>query len=244
MSDKAQLGSLTDLRMQEVSYELKTFEPHQSSIIKPKVALYFYYILEGQLLVSSEQEEIQAGPQDIVLAGGFLPHVISSADSDVRVLIGSEPYEHVAWLRMKPQLSLFSHSFKHPFKRRIYVLLELICDEISDPNLPPDQLTLERIAELLVFYTIRMANPITGKLEALPWSDKRILAAVTAMQQQPAYDWRVEELAKIANMSLSAFSDRFSANMGISPIKMLAEIRIKQAARKLLQGMSIAEVAL
>jgi AraC-like DNA-binding protein len=88
-----------------------------------------------------------------------------------------------------------------------------------------------------------MANPIDGSLDPFPWSDPRLMAAIEAMNTDPARDWTVGQLASISNMSRSAFSERFRALVGDSPISTLTAIRLKLAARKMLEGESIYHAA-
>lgn len=236
-------SSLSEFRMHGVSYEIRHLAPGESFSVSTDVALYFYHVLEGALLAEDENRSMDVGVRDTVVAAGFIPHTITAEENKgASLLIGSEPYEHIAWLRFKPELTCQYASNPHPLQRRILLLLDLIAEEVSDPAFPPDQLTLERMGELLVFYSFRMLNPITGKLDPFPWTDKRLMAAVRALQKAPERDWRVNDLADIANMSASAFSERFVNSIGVSPIRMLTEIRLKSAARKLLQGKTITEV--
>jgi transcriptional regulator GlxA family with amidase domain len=75
-------------------------------------------------------------------------------------------------------------------------------------------------------------------------ADKHVAAALNAMHGNPAHAWTLEELAKLAGLSRSAFAERFAAVLGQPPIQYLSEWRM-QLATGLLAGSkdSIARVA-
>lgn len=237
--------SLYDFRMQEVSYEIATLEPGATLVRKAQVAGYFYHVLEGTIEARSNGlRTVTAGSRDTVVAAGFLAHALANTSAQpVRMLVGAEPYEYLAWLPAEPTLDCFRANSRHPLQRRLLLAMELVIEEISNPDVPPDQLTLERSAELIIFYFFRMRNPVVGSLDPYPWSDRRLMAAVSAMQRNPAREWTVAQLAAVANMSRSAFSERFRAVLGESPIRMLTEIRLKSGARRMLEGRAIVEAA-
>lgn len=231
--------------MQEVFYELREIAVGEEIERPAYVAGYFYHVLSGQIAARGNGKPvITAGPRDTVSASGFVEHVIANVGTaPARLLVGAEPYEYLSWLPGTFALGYYPARSENPLIRRLLLAMELVIEEISHPELPPDQLTLERTAELIIFYFFRMENPANGQLDPFPWSDKRLMAAVAAMQQDPAHNWTIDQLASIANMSRSAFAERFKQVLNVSPIKMLTEIRMSIAARLMLQGNRIADIA-
>ncbi|MGA0532774.1 helix-turn-helix domain-containing protein [Hansschlegelia sp. KR7-227] len=77
----------------------------------------------------------------------------------------------------------------------------------------------------------------SGGQAALPWiaalRDDRLGRAVAAMIERPSDPLTLDVLARIAGMSRSTFSERFSAALGRPPIDFLREIRLDRAARML-----------
>jgi len=230
--------------MEGVQYELVTLAPGEKIIRKALVAGYFYHVISGAVIGTSKfQNVVTVGTRDTITLGGFMAHeIINDTDQEVELLIGAEPYEVLSWLKSAPVVNVFKASSKNPFQKRLLLAMDLVIEEISNPETPPDQPTLERTAELIIFYFFRMTNPIDGRMDPFP-SDPRIMASIEAINADPNHDWTVDQLANIAHMSRSAFSDRFHALVGDAPIRTLATIRLKAAARKMLEGQSIESAA-
>lgn len=244
MSNPPKPHSLHDFRMEGVRYELLTLAPGERIVRKALVAGYFYHVISGSVIgISEHQEAVSVGTRDTITLGGFMAHeVVNNSTHAAELLIGAEPYEVLSWLRQAPIVTAFRACSRNPFQKRLLLAMDLVIEEISNPETPADQPTLERTAELIIFYFFRMANPVDGRLAPFP-SDPRILDAIEAMNAEPSISWTVGQLAEIAHMSRSAFSDRFHALVGDSPIRTLATIRLKVAARKMLEGESIKSAA-
>lgn len=237
--------SLYDFRMEGVSYELVDLAPGEKIERKALIAGYFYHVISGAVQLDTEkQRTLQATVRDTITVGGFLAHSVTNISANVtRLLVGAEPHEILSWMQPAPVSTIYYANSKHPMLQRLFLAMDLVIEEISNPQVPADQLTLERTAELIIFYFFRMANPVNGSLDPFPWSDARLMASISAMNENPARDWTVEALAEIANMSRSAFSERFTRLVGESPIRTLTAIRLKAAARRMLEGVPISEAA-
>jgi AraC-like DNA-binding protein len=231
--------------MEDVSYELMTLSAGQTLERQSGVASYFYHVLSGSIEVSAAQHSsLRAGPRDTVAAGGYLAHTVRNPSADdARLLVGSEPFEHLAWLGTNAMIRCHRADSGHPLIKRLILAMDLVIEEITNPDTIPDQLTLERTAELIIFYFFRMNNPVTGTLDPYPWSDPRLMRSIAAMNADPARPWTVGQLADVANMSRSAFSARFRDVLGETPMRLLAAIRLKLAARRMLEGSSLLEAA-
>lgn len=75
------------------------------------------------------------------------------------------------------------------------------------------------------------------------FADPQISKALHAAHGAPQNNWTVAELAHVAGMSRTAFSNRFTALMGITPMGYLTSWRIQLARQELSGGkLSVAEV--
>jgi len=104
----------------------------------------------------------------------------------------------------------------------------------------------ERLSEVMLAQALRIAlldlNDEGVGLAAL--RDAGIAPAVQAIHERPEHPWTLGELATLASMSGSAFSARFRAVTGDSPIRYVTRCRLMRAARRLRTGdASLAELA-
>jgi len=111
---------------------------------------------------------------------------------------------------------------------------------------PGSSLMISRLIDLLVIRTLR--TWVTSQGNRLGWlsglSDERIGWALNAMHLDPTHAWTVETLAETAAMSRSIFSDRFTAAVGIPPLRYLTSWRLTVAADLLRSGkLKVTEVA-
>jgi AraC-like DNA-binding protein len=107
-------------------------------------------------------------------------------------------------------------------------------------------LMISRLIDLLVIRTLRMwvsrEGSRVGWLSGL--TDERIGRTLNAMHQAPDRAWTVQLLADIAMMSRSMFSDRFTAVVGVSPLRYLTRWRLTIAADLLRMGtLKVTDVA-
>ena len=238
--------TLLDFRMEAVSYELLTLERGEAVSRSARVAGYFYHVLEGGIVArAGESEPIEVGRADTLVVSGLLDHTITNhGRAPARLLVGAEPFEHLTWMKGTPSLQYIAADDPSPLVRRLHLAMALVIEEISDRQTPIDQLTLERTAELILIYFIRLGAPEPGPLEPYPWSDARLMAVITALSAQPEKSWTVAAMARLASMSRSAFASRFRRQLGETPMQMLSRIRLRAAAERILQGVPIAEAAL
>ena len=81
-----------------------------------------------------------------------------------------------------------------------------------------------------------------GLLRAL--FDTRLGKVLNLIHQYPERPWDIESLAAQANMSRSSFSEQFSREVGLSPVKYLTSWRMTEARRLLTStALSVAQVA-
>jgi AraC-like DNA-binding protein len=106
-------------------------------------------------------------------------------------------------------------------------------------------LVLEHLAQILLVYMLR--SHARSSHEPLGWlasvADDGIGAALRAMHAEPSHRWTLNELAKIAMMSRSAFAANFRNRVGRPPLDYLIEWRMQLARAALRTEASLAAIA-
>jgi len=127
---------------------------------------------------------------------------------------------------------------------RLATLVQLVRDESRETRLARE-VVLARLLEVLFIEALRSsagsaASP--GLLRGL--ADARLAAALRKMHENPAHAWTIAQLANEAALSRSAFFDRFSRAVGISPMEYLLAWRMALAKNMLRRKDStVAEIA-
>lgn len=116
-------------------------------------------------------------------------------------------------------------------------VLRLLAREATSSR-PGGETMMTRLADVLVVQVIRwwLANgrvPEKGWLAAL--GDRHIGSALASMHTDTARPWTIAELADGANLSRSAFADRFTALVGTPPMTYLTTWRLDHARSELVR---------
>jgi AraC-like DNA-binding protein len=120
-------------------------------------------------------------------------------------------------------------------ERRLALLVKLVGEE-SRAQRPARDVVLARLLEVLLIEAMRSADGTSaspGLVRGL--ADTRLALALRAMHEQPTRAWTVEQLAREAALSRSAFFERFSRTVGVAPMAYLLAWRMalaKQLLRK------------
>jgi AraC-like DNA-binding protein len=127
---------------------------------------------------------------------------------------------------------------------RLSVLVRLVGDESTAQRSGRD-LVLTRLVEVLLIEALRSTSgddAPPGLLRGL--ADARLAPAIRQMHGQLARSWTVAQLARTAALSRSAFFERFTRTVGLTPMEYLLAWRMA-VARDLLRrhDYGIAEVA-
>jgi AraC-like DNA-binding protein len=114
-------------------------------------------------------------------------------------------------------------------------IMRLITRESASQQ-PGTEVMLRRLTELLFIQIIRLwiehqAEASVGWVGAL--RDRPISAALSLIHQSPERQWKVEDLAREAALSRSAFSARFTELVGEPPMTYLTRWRMLRATRLL-----------
>ncbi len=126
---------------------------------------------------------------------------------------------------------------------RLSVLVQLVGDE-SNAQRSGRDLVLTRLVEILLIEALRAApgeDAPPGLLRGL--ADAQLAPAIRTMHAQLARPWTVVQLAKTAALSRSAFFERFTRTLGLTPMGYLLAWRMAVARKLLRQDCAIPEVA-
>ena len=119
---------------------------------------------------------------------------------------------------------------------RLSVLVRMVADEASEQRAGRD-LVLARLVEVLLIEALRWTSSDgapPGLLRGL--ADARIARAIRQMHGDPARSWTVEQLAKKASVSRSAFFEQFTRTVGLPPMEYLLAWRMAVAKNLLRRG--------
>ena len=158
------------------------------------------------------------GPADVRLRGGYF--VFDSPDAALLV-------------------SLLPAMIHIHGDERLATLVRLFAEEASQQRAGRD-LVLARLVEVLLIESLRAAQgkrAPAGLLRGL--ADARVAEALRQMHGDPERSWTVEELAREAGLSRSAFFDRFTRTVGLRPMEYLLAWRMA-VAKDLLRSRTIA----
>jgi AraC-like DNA-binding protein len=195
-------------------FTLSSFEPASPKFIDPKSA-------------PAPTEDVRhgtpEGEPDVRLLGGYF--VFDSPDAGLLVSL-LPALVHVRGVE------------------RLSILVKLVGEE-AGAHRPGRDLVLSRLIEVLLIEALRSTqskDAPPGLLRGL--GDARISEAIRHMHGDPARAWTVEQLARKAALSRSAFFERFMRAVGLAPMEYLLGWRMA-VAKDLLrhQDVGLAEVA-
>jgi len=109
---------------------------------------------------------------------------------------------------------------------RLTVLVRLVREETAG-SLAGRELILARLVEVLLIEALRAApgdDAPAGLIRGL--ADERLAASIREMHREPASPWTVEQLARTAALSRSAYFQRFSRAVGLPPMEYLLTWRM------------------
>lgn len=104
---------------------------------------------------------------------------------------------------------------------------------------------VNRLGEVLIVRMLRArieaGSAQSGVLAGL--ADPRLSRAIVAIHDQPGRNWRNEDLAQIAGLSLSRFAETFLATVGEPPASYLRRWRLTLARQDVLKGDRVDAIA-
>lgn len=195
-------------------FVMSGFEPVTPKLIDPHAA-------------ASRTRELRhgtpKGPPDVRLLGGYF--VFESPDASLLV-------------------SLLPRLLHVRGVARLSALVRLVGEE-ADTTKSGRDLVLARLVEILLIEALRMMEgegAPQGLLRGL--GDARLAAAIRQIHGNPGRSWTVEQLARKAALSRSAFFDRFTRAVGQPPMDYLMAWRMALAKDLLRRGeVALADIA-
>lgn len=114
-------------------------------------------------------------------------------------------------------------------------LAAVLADEIVRDG-PGQEVVLDRLLDLLLVSTLRQWFATAGRDLPSWWravDDPLVGPVVTALQADPAQQWTVDRMARLAGLSRAGFAKRFHDVAGLPPMTFLTQWRLSLAADRL-----------
>jgi AraC-like DNA-binding protein len=183
----------------------------------------------------------QINPKTMPSPTGEVRHGRRGGRPDVRMLGGYFMFDSPDAALLVSQLPVMLHVRG---VESLSVLVKLVREE-SLQHRPGRNHVLVRLVEILLVEALRSmpeTDAPAGLLRGL--ADTKLAAAMRLMHGDPSRSWTVEELAKKAALSRSAFFERFTNAVGLPPMEYLLAWRMSLAKDLLRRGdAAIATVA-
>ena len=112
-------------------------------------------------------------------------------------------------------------------------------------NEPGSEVVIDRLADILFIEVLRgYVSRAQEHSFMKAMSDPRISKALVSFHEEPGREWNVQELAYAANMSRSAFAERFHNLVGSAPMHYVTRWRMQYAHTQITETMeTIAHIA-
>ncbi len=198
---------------------------------EPAGARAIYVVEHGTLRVLLPDREVVVEGGGLVLLPLGLEHTLRAADDTVWITGTFDVEERIAGrvLQVLPSaIAIAGGPATHPW---LDFTLQFILSELLAPN-AGSRVMVSRLLDLLFIRALRAwaaddAAAVSGWLTAT--MDPHIARALTAIHRNPGHPWGVGELAQQAQLSRSAFAERFTRMMGESPGRYVSQHRLAHA---------------
>lgn len=176
--------------------------------------------VDARTLVSTVERyngvlSITPGAEVLLLGSHF------ALDGDARFLLEVLP----------PIVMLNDDAHSESIRWAVERMLREMRDHQPGGTLVAQQVAYTLLVEALRLHVADNGQRGTGWLAAL--ADARIQTALSCMHENPAGDWTVQELARSAGMSRTAFAQTFKRMVGESPMAYLTRWRMTVAENRL-----------
>lgn len=168
----------------------------------------------------------QFDPKQMAASTAEVRHGTRGGRPDVRLLGGYFAFDSPDQALL---VSLLPALFHVRGVERLTTLVRLVAEESSERR-SGRELVLSRLVEVLLIEALRSTpgdDTPPGLLRGL--ADARLAPALRQMHAQVGRAWTVPQLAKVAALSRSTFFERFSKQVGISPMEYLLAWRMAVA---------------
>jgi AraC-like DNA-binding protein len=103
---------------------------------------------------------------------------------------------------------------------------------------PGGDLIALKMSEIIFAQALRsyLASPDANRPVISAFADPGIARALTAIHQDPAFNWTLEDLAREAGMSRTSFATRFAERMTTTPLGYITHWRMQLAQQQLVHS--------
>ncbi|MFE9688004.1 AraC family transcriptional regulator [Streptomyces sp. NPDC006285] len=202
----------------------------------------FHVVLSGSCRLLTEDGSLTLNAGDVILTPHGTRHDLADLahgdrHSPTSLLCGAyqldQAQTHPLLADLPPVIHLRSEVGHHP---SLHSAISLLGDELQQTRQGTAS-ALSTLLDLLLIYMLRAWLEEESERGAPGWSavlaDPAVSAALSAMHDDPAHPWTVEELGRRGNLSRAAFARRFTGLVGQSPLAYLTWWRLGIAARLL-----------
>ncbi|WP_040805467.1 AraC family transcriptional regulator [Nocardia concava] len=175
--------------------------------------------------------DITVGSGDMVVLARGDAHTVEALDGPAQWVSGSFQVDEP---QAAPLLSVLAPAIvisgEGPGREWLPLSLDLLLVEVIQPR-PGAAAMISRILDLLFIHALRAWSTDTAAPGWLTAAlDPALAPVLTAIHRSPAAPWSVSDLAALASMSRTTFTDRFTRRLGQPPAAYLADRRLARAA--------------
>lgn len=199
----------------------------------------------GQLVMQHEDQSYLKveEPTIILYARGLNHRLCVPPEASTRLLCARISFEEGKRSALSKALPEY---LQIPLKEMPHLggLLEMVFCE-ADAKHPGQQLTLDRLCDVIIIQIIRYAHE-TGRLDQATLSglsDLSLARALIKIHNDPAHPWSLQQLAEICGMSRSKFAKCFHQVLETTPANYLTERRMLLAQTLLKKNRPVKAVA-
>lgn len=180
----------------------------------------------GVAMSSLEPPTGAADSMPVELSEGLFRIGVQEGPIDLRILAGHCSFGSPDAALLVSLLPQFVHVHG---EQRLATLVQLVSEETRGRR-PAREVVLARLLEVLLIEALRStAGTAASPSLVRGLADVRLAVAIRAMHEQPTRAWTVVELAKEAALSRSAFFERFSRTVGVTPMEYMLTWRMALA---------------
>ena len=263
---------LSKVKLSSVVYFKSDFsEPWGMEIPKGPFAQ-FHIVTKGQCVLRTKDKSIQLFTGDIVVFPLGASHWLANKENSKRyqgqdvvesILLGKSLFEGD---KLSTTLVCghfeFDKGLDHPFIKELpsiihindtdlkqFSWLKSITDlviEEAEKEQPGSGVIVNKLGEILFVHTLRAFieknKSSNGFIAAI--QDERISKVLKEIHSSPQNDWKLEQLAFIAAMSRTSFTNRFKTLTGETPFSYITQWRLLRAKELLeVSSLSVGEIA-
>lgn len=184
---------------------------------------------------------IHLDPRSVAKARRELRYGDAKGRPDMRSLGGAFLFDSAD---PRPLVSLLPALVHVRDSARLSRLVQMVGEESAQQQ-PGGEFVMSRLVDLLLVEAMRSASGSgapPGLLRGL--GDERLARALRQMHARIDHAWSIDQLARIAALSRSAFFERFTRMVGAAPMEYLLAWRMEVAKQLLREGeLAVSEVA-